>query len=81
MDIEPGGGADLKVSRHFYKALSQVVLLFEAETWVLFPQMERSLDRFQHRVAGWITGRQPRRRRGWDMGLPSIGGVNGGIRL
>ena len=38
--------ADLKVSGNFYKAVSQAVLLFGAETWVLAPHMERSLDSF-----------------------------------
>ena len=33
-------GADPKVSRHFYKAMSQPVLLFGAERWVLNPRME-----------------------------------------
>ena len=44
-------GADPKVSGHFYKAVAHAVLLFGAETWVITPWMERSLDRFQHRVA------------------------------
>ena len=43
-------GADLKVSGHFYKAVSQAVLLFGADTWVITPRMERDLDSFQHRV-------------------------------
>ena len=55
-------GADPKVSGHFYKAVSQAVLLFGAEMWVLTPRMERALDSFHHRVARWITGRQSRRR-------------------
>ena len=54
-------GADPKVSGNFYKAVSQAVLLFGAETWVLTPRMERALDSFQHRVARRLTGRQPRR--------------------
>ena len=61
MDIEPGG-ADPKVSGHFYKAVSQAMLLFGAETWVLTPRMERELDNFQNRVTQLITGGQPRRR-------------------
>ena len=61
-------GADLKVSGSFYKAVTQAVLLFGAETWVLTPRMERALDSFQHRVAQQITGRQLRRRGGgsWE---------------
>ena len=45
-----GEGADPKVSGHFFKAVSQVVLLFGAETGVLTPRMERALDNFQHKV-------------------------------
>ena len=33
-------GADQKVSGDFYKTVSQAVLLFGAETWVLTPWME-----------------------------------------
>ena len=54
-------GADPKVSREFYTAVTQAVLLFGEETWVLTPLMEKALDSFQSRVARKITGRQPRR--------------------
>ena len=53
-------GADPKVLGKFYKAVSQAVLLFGAETWVLTPSMEWSLSSFQNRVAQRITRRQPR---------------------
>ena len=43
-------GADPKVSGHLYKLVSQAVLLFGADTWVLTPRMEWSLDSFHHRV-------------------------------
>ena len=56
-------GADLKVSRTFYTAVVQAVLLFGAETWVLTPRMEKALDSFQSRVERRITWRQPRRRK------------------
>ena len=64
-----------------YKAVAQAMLLFRAETWVLTPRMEWALDSFQHRVARRITGRQQRRRGGWDLGVPAIGGGNGGSGL
>ena len=51
-----------KVSGHFLKVVSQAVLLFGEDTWVLTPRMERSLDIFQNRVARRITRRNPRRR-------------------
>ena len=56
-------GADPKVSRKFYIAVIQQVLLFGAETWVLTKRMEATLDAFQGRVARRLTGRMPRRGR------------------
>ena len=44
-------GADPKVSRKFYKAVVQVVLLLGKEVWVLTLSMERALDSFHHRAA------------------------------
>ena len=54
--------AETKVSGHFFKAVVQAVLIFGAETWVLNPQTERYLRRFQQRVARRLTRRQLRRR-------------------
>ena len=56
-------GADPKVSRSFYTAVTQQVLLFEAETWVLTRKMYSALDAFQGRVTRQLTGRQPLRGR------------------
>ena len=56
-------GADPKVSRKCYIAVTQQVLLFGAETWVLTKRMESALDAFQGRVARRLTGRMPRRGR------------------
>ena len=53
-DLEGGGS---KGVGEFFKAVTQAVLLFGAETWVLTPRMERSLSSFQHRVAQRINGR------------------------
>ena len=53
-------GADSKVSGHFFKAVTQAVLLFRTERWVLTPRMELDLSIFQHRVAQRIIGRQTR---------------------
>ena len=39
-------GADPKVSRTFYIAVTQVVLLFGSETWVLTERMEKALNNF-----------------------------------
>ena len=42
-------GADPKVSHHFYIAVTQQVLLFGAETWVLTKNMEAALEGVQGR--------------------------------
>ena len=55
-------GADPKILGLFFKAVVQAVLLFGEETWVLNPQIEQSLIRFQHRFAQRLTGRQLMRR-------------------
>ena len=65
-------GADPKVSRTFYIAVTQQVLLFGAETWVLTKNMELSLDDFQGRVARKLTGIQPRRGRDGFWFYPSL---------
>ena len=49
-------GADPKVSHNFYIAVTQQVLLFGAETWVLTKKMEAALDSFQVRVARRLKG-------------------------
>ena len=68
-------GADPKVSRNFYTAVTQQVLLFRAETWVLKRKMESALDAFRVRVARKLTGRQPRHGRGGRWFYPSLTGA------
>ena len=68
-------GADLKVSRLFYTAFTQAVLLFEAETWVLTSWMEKALDSFQSRVARKITGRKPRQKKDGIWEYPPLAGA------
>ena len=69
-------GADPKVSQMFYIAVTQQVLLFGAESWVLPGKMEAALDAFQGRVARRLTGRMPRRGRDgkWKY-LPLVGAI------
>ena len=52
-------GEDPKVSRTFYIAVTQAVLLFVEETWVLTAKMEKALDAFHGRLARKLTGRHP----------------------
>ena len=54
-------GADKRVSGNLFKAVVQAVILFGAETWVLTPRIEQSLESFLHGAARQITGRKPRR--------------------
>ena len=68
-------GADPKVLRAFYTAVTQAVLLFGEETWVLTPCMEKALDSFQSRVERKITGRQPRQRKDGRWEYPPLAGV------
>ena len=68
-------GADPKVSRSFYTAVTQQVLLFGAESWVLTKKMEYALDAFQGRVARQLTGRQPFRGRDGEWLYPSLAGA------
>ena len=68
-------GADPKVSRNFYTAVTQQVLLFGAETWVLTRKMESALDAFQGRVARKLMGRQTCRGRDGRWFYPSLAGA------
>ena len=66
---------DLKVSRAFYTAVTQSVLLFGEDTWVLTLRMEKALESFHSRVARKITGRQPRQKKGGIWEYPPLVGV------
>ena len=55
--------------------MTQQVLLFGAETWVLTGKMESALDAFQGRVARRLTGRQPRRGRDGRWFYPALAGA------
>ena len=68
-------GADLKVTRSFYTAVTQLVLLFGEESWVLTKRMDSALDAFQGRVARRLTGRMPRRGRDGKWVYPPLAGV------
>ena len=68
-------GADPKVSRALYIAVTQAVFLFGSETWVLTARMEKVLDTFQSRVARKIAGRQLRRRKYGSWFYPPLAGV------
>ena len=67
-------GVDPKVSQSFYTAVTQQVLLFGAEMWVLTRNMESDLEAFQGRVARRLTGRQPHCERDGRWFYPSLEG-------
>ena len=72
-------GADPKVSHSFYTVVTQQVLLFGAESWVLTKRMQSALDAFQGRVARRLTVRLPCcGRDGKWVYLPPGGGSQGG---
>ena len=54
--------------------MTQAVLLFRSDTWVLTSKMEKSLDAFQGRVARKLTGRQARLGRNGGCYYPSLAG-------
>ena len=68
-------GAEPRVSRAFYIAMTQAVFLFGSETWVLTARMDKALDSFQSRVARKITGRQLRRGKDGSWFYPSLAGA------
>ena len=63
------------MSHSFYTAVTQQVLLFGAESWVLTKRMESALDAFQGRAARRLTGRLPRRGRDGKWVYPSLAGA------
>ena len=52
----------------FSKGVVQAVLIFVSETWVMTPNMGRSLGIFQNVVARRITGKHPKQQldESWD---------------
>ena len=63
------------MSRTFYIPVTQAVLLFGSETWVLTARMEKALDTFQARVARKLTGRKPQHRIDGTWYYPSLAGA------
>ena len=60
------------MSGHFFKAVTQSVLLFGEETWVITPRMEQALSSFQHSIARRLTRRHTSRRGGGSWEYPSL---------
>ena len=54
------GGLDRITVGRFYVALVQEVLLFEYNTWVLTPRLEKNLEVFHYRAVRQIAGMAPK---------------------
>ena len=52
-------GGDPRRSGNFYKAVIQLSLLFDAETWVMSPSIGMTLGGFHHKVARRLAGMRP----------------------
>ena len=57
-------GADSIKAGKLYMVVVQAVILFESETWVLTPWLEKSLEGFHHRVVQRMAGMGPKLQ--WD---------------
>ena len=57
------------------------MLLFGSETWVLTPQLEKSLEVFHHRSVRQMTGMVPKRQWYKIWAYPPIGAVLAMVRL
>ena len=51
-------GVNEQILESFYLAIVQAVLLFDAETWVVYPHIGRVLGGLHHRSEQWISGKQ-----------------------
>ena len=60
------------MSQNFYTAVTQQILVFGAETWVLTRKTESALEDFQGRVARSLTGKQPLQERDGRWFYPSL---------
>jgi hypothetical protein len=52
-------GADKWTLGRFYKAVGQIVLLYDCETWVINPRMLIRLECFHNQIARRLTGGAP----------------------
>ena len=55
-------GSDARMLGIFYVAAAQAVLLYGSETWVMYPQIGKTLGRFHHQMDRILMEQQPTRR-------------------
>ena len=74
-------GVDRKTAGRFYVEVVQAVILFELETWVVTPQLDKALAGFHHHVVWRMAGMGPEHQLDSTWVYPKIGAVagNGGI--
>ena len=60
MNILGKEGADRRTAGRFYVEVVQAVILFDSETWVMTPRMEKSLEGFHHWAVWWMAGMGPK---------------------
>ena len=56
--------ADRRTTGIFYVPVVQAVLLFESETWVMTPRVDKALEGFRHWLVQQILGMGPK----WQQG-------------
>ena len=57
----------------FYVVVAQPMLLFESNTWVITPRLEKALKVFHHRVTRRMAGMGPKRQQYGTWVSPTIG--------
>ena len=65
----------------FYVVVAQPMLLFDSNTWVITPRLEKSLKVFHHRVTRQMAGMGPKRQRYGTWVYPPIGAALGMVVL
>ena len=65
-------GANGWVSGTLFKSVVLEVLLSGSKTWVMTPRMGQALGGFQHRVACWLTSKQPWKLQDRSWEYPSL---------
>ena len=65
-------GATVRAQGMIYKALTQSVILYGSEIWVVTGEMIKVLEGFHHRAARWITGMAETRGAGREWEYPPV---------
>ena len=74
-------GLDRRTVGMFYVAVVQAVIIFESETWVLTPRLEKALEGFHHRVVRRMRGMVPKCQRDGTWVYTPIGAVLAMVRV